>query len=92
MDFLNDDNSYLVDIEGYDIACQEIKCISSYYADVPFAVLGENATNQTREYMRFVFENQSQANEKGKKFREDCIAHFTWDHLVDRIEKRLLES
>ena len=88
MDFLTDDNSYLVDIEGYDVACQEIKCISSYY-DEPFAVLGDKTLQQTKEAMRFVFNNQSQASEKGKNLRRDLVNNFTWNHLVDRIEKRL---
>ena len=92
LDYLNDDNSYLVDIEGYDSSSQEIKEIlktSSYYEGMPFAVIGEKGIKQLKEQMRHVYENESEAKLKAKKLRKDIEENFTWDHVVDRIYERL---
>jgi glycosyltransferase involved in cell wall biosynthesis len=89
LDFLNDDNSELIDIEGYAVGCQEIKCISSYYENSPFAVLGEKATNQLKERMRYVINNYSEAKKKAKLLRENIVQNFTWDLLADKVEKQL---
>ena len=89
LDFLNDDNSELIDIEGYGPGSQEIKCISSYYESAPFAVLGEKATNQLKERMRYVTNNYSEAKSKAKLLRENIVQNFTWDILADKVEKQL---
>jgi glycosyltransferase involved in cell wall biosynthesis len=89
LDFLNDDNSELIDIEGYGPGSQEIKCISSYYETAPFAVLGEKATNQLKERMRYVINNYSEAKKKAKLLRENIVQNFTWDLLADKVEKQL---
>jgi len=91
MDFLDDDNSFLIDIEGYDIGSQEVQALSSYYEKMPFAVIGQKAIGQTREYMRFVLENPSKAKEKAGLLRKNIENNFTWDHLVDRVYSRLKE-
>ena len=89
MDFLTDENSFLIDIEGYKVAGQEIRCLSSYYENAPFAVLGEKAVDQCREYMRFVIDNNSEAKKRAGILRKDLESNFTWDHLVDKVYGRL---
>lgn len=92
MDFLNDNNSYLIDIEGYDCKSQEIKeiaKISSYYQGQSFAVLGQTALDQLKEKMRFVFENYPEAKKVAKKLRKDLKKNYTWDKLSENIYKRL---
>jgi glycosyltransferase involved in cell wall biosynthesis len=89
LDFLNDDNSYLVDIEGHDIGNQEIRCLSSYYEKAPFAVLGEKTTTQLKETMKYVINNYSEAKMKAGKLRENLVNNFTWEHLVDKVKSRL---
>jgi len=92
LDYLNDDNSYLIDIEGYDSKSQEIKeilKISSYYDNMDFAVIGEKGIQQLRETMKFVYENYGQAKEKAEKLRQNIIENFTWNILVDKIYNRL---
>lgn len=89
LDFLTDENSYLVDIEGYAVGNQEIKCLSSYYEDAPFAVLGQGAIVQMKEYMKYVVENQDEAKEKAGLLRKDLESNFTWNHLVERINERI---
>jgi glycosyltransferase involved in cell wall biosynthesis len=89
LDFLNDENSYLVDIEGYGMEKQEIKDISSYYEDVPFAVLGNKAIEQTSEYMKHAYVNRRESREKGKILMNNIRENFTWQKTVDKIYERL---
>ena len=88
MDFLNDDNSYLVDIEGW-ATNKEITEISSYYGGMPFASLGDKTNRQLKETMRHVMDNYSEAKERAKILRKDLVDGFTWDHLVDKCYDRL---
>jgi len=89
LDFLNDDNSFLIDIEGYDLGSQEIRGLSSYYQDSPFAVVGNKATEQLKETMVDVIRNYSQAKVKAGNLRKNLVNNFTWDILVNRIYKNL---
>ena len=91
LDFLTDKNSYLVDIEGYDIANQEMQQNSSYYENQPFAVLGDTTVNQTKEIMYSIYKDKKEAQEKGKTLRRDLVNAFTWDHFSDRIYERVLK-
>lgn len=92
LDFLNQDNAYLVDIEGCDMSNQQIKSLSSYYEDVPFPVLGDKSVAQIKEYMHFVLENYSKAKEKSKLLKDNIVDNFSWDQLVDKIYKRIKEN
>lgn len=95
MDFLNDENSYLIDIEGYDSNSQEIKeiyKISSYYEGQPFAVIGESGTQQLKEHMRYVYENEEEAKKKAEILRERIQNEYTWDHLAKKIHDRIKEN
>ncbi len=92
-DYLTDENSYLIDIEGYDSNSQEVKeisKISSYYENMPFCILGTKAVNQTKEKMRFIMNNYSEAKEKARILRKDIVDNFTWDHMEERIYNRLI--
>ena len=89
LDFLTDENSYLIDIEGYSIANQEIKCLSSYYEDAPFAVIGQKSVVQLQEYMGYVIENYAEAKEKAGILRKDLESNFTWEHLINRVNERI---
>jgi len=89
LDFLNDDNSYLIDIEGYGMEKQEIKDISSYYEDVPFAVLGNTAITQLCEAMKEVYVNKRESRQKGEMLMQHIRENFTWKNSVEKIYERL---
>jgi glycosyltransferase involved in cell wall biosynthesis len=89
LDFLTDDNSFLLDIEGYDEGTQEIKEISSYYEGVPFAVLGNKCVAQLKETMRNVYNNYGEAQQKAGILRKNIENNYTWDHTVQKICERL---
>lgn len=90
LDFLNDENAYLVDIEGYGMEKQEIKDISSYYEDVPFAVLGQTAISQLAEMMREVYINRRESSERGEILMRHIQENFTWDKAVQKIHERIV--
>lgn len=89
MDFLNDDNSYLADIGGYDIGSQQIRDLSSYYEGQPFAVLNKKTVDQLKDHMRDVVNNYSKAQSKGLLLRKNIVDNFQWKHTVDKIYDRL---
>jgi len=89
LDFLTDENSFLIDIDGFEVGKQEIRCLSSYYEDAPFAVLGTTAVDQLKEYMQFVIDNPKESKEKACLLRKNLEENFTWKHLVERIHERV---
>jgi len=89
MDFLNDENSYLIDTAGYEKGSQEIEEISSYYQGMPFAVLGDDSVKQLREYMRHIMDHKSEAKKKAKNLRKLIVKKFQWKNTVDKIYERL---
>ena len=91
LDYVDDNNSFLVDIEGYDIGSQEIRSLSSYYEGQTFAVLGDEAVNQTRKYMRMVYNEDPIVKEKANKLYEDVHKNYSWDNLANKIHNRLKE-
>jgi hypothetical protein len=93
-DYLNDENSYLINVDGYDSTSQEIKEISklaSYYEGQPFANLGIKAVGELKEKMRHVLNNYPEAKEKAKLLRQNIVDNFTWDHMAERVYRRLID-
>lgn len=90
LDFLDDDNSYLINIAGYDVN-KDVRQLSSYYQNMPFAVLDENTVSQLKYTMRHVMDNYSEAKGKAELLRKNICENFTWDLLVDRIYNRIRE-
>lgn len=90
LDFLNDNNSFLIDIEGYGENAN-MKELSSYYHGMPFAILGDKQVDYLAETMRNVFKNPEESKKKGKILRKDLINNFTWNHLGAQVYDRLVE-
>lgn len=92
LDYLDNDNSYLLDIEGYVNNTPEIKDIqkiSSYYEDMPFAKVGDKTVSELKEAMRDVINNNSKAKEKADLLRKNIEENFTWDQAVEKCYERL---
>ena len=95
-DYLNDNNSYLVEPEGFI----ESKCngnlsrmakLCHFYEGQIFPNFGRESIEQTKNHMRYVFENHSKAKEKAEKLRKHIINNYTWDMAVNRVYNRLKE-
>lgn len=90
-DFLDDDNSYLVDIDGFRKADRDIAWISYFYEDAEFPTLGAGAVEQTRVHMRDVFENRDKAQEKAERLRGHIVKNFDWSVGIQKMHDRLRE-
>lgn len=85
LDFMNDDNSYLIDIDGIGV---DRRCdwICNEYIGGRFAIPSKD---HLKKLMRHVYENRGDATQKGKKARKYIIQNFSWEKSCDRIYNRL---
>jgi glycosyltransferase involved in cell wall biosynthesis len=95
-DFLNNDNSFLVEPDGYieakvngNLSRMAKQC--RFYENQMFPDFGQKAIDSIKQHMRFVFENREKAKEKAKQLRKDILANFTWDIAIDKVYNRLRE-
>jgi hypothetical protein len=95
-DFLNDNNSFLVNPDGYETAetrgnLRNLANHCRFYEDQKFPKFGRDAIEQTKKHMRFVHENYDSALDKADQLRKDLVENYTWDKAVDRVYRRVLE-
>jgi len=90
LDFLNDENSYLCEIEGFGMEKQEMREISSYYEGMPFAVLGNKCYESLRDHMRYVYNNPEKGKAKAQILRKHILDNFTWEHTANKMYERLV--
>lgn len=85
LEFMNDDNSYLIDIDGIR---PEPKCdwICKEYIGGKFAVPNKD---HLKRLMRHIFENTDDAKLKGKIAREYVTKNFSWERSCNRMYDRL---
>ena len=91
-DFLADDNSYLVDVDGFAKADPSLSCVSQFYEDAEFPLFGPKAVEQTRYFMRRAFENRDEANIKAQKLKDLVLNNYTWDKCVDCLLEKIKET
>lgn len=84
-EYANDKNSYLVKIDGIS-SCYDMDWISRAYQNLHWY---EPSIEDLRKKMRWVFEHQKEAEEKGKRARQDMISHFQWHHAAENIIKEV---
>jgi glycosyltransferase involved in cell wall biosynthesis len=89
-DFLNHDNSYLVEPEKI-IVQKKIEEISAFYQGCPAADFGADATYETRQHMRSVYENYGNAIDKNKRLQQFIRENYDWKICAEKAHKRLLE-
>jgi len=97
MDFLNQDNSFLVEPEGFVKAetcgqLSEIAKLCHFYEGQMFPVFSSHAIEQTKFHMRFIYENYQKAKEKAQKLRSLIINNYCWDMSIDKVYNRLREQ
>ncbi len=85
LEFMNDDNSYLINIDEHTI---EPRCnwITGQYIGRKFAT--PNKTH-LRQLMRYIYEHKEEALQKGKIAREHIIKNFDWSISCKRMKDRL---
>jgi glycosyltransferase involved in cell wall biosynthesis len=95
-DFLTRENSYLVEPDGYVKAevngkLARMAKLCRFYEGQTFPDFGEKSIEQTRKYLREVYENYKEAKDKAARLRKLIINNYTWDMAVDKVYNRIRE-
>lgn len=87
LEFMNDENSYLIDIEGF---AEEPRCnwLTPYYHGQRFAI---PSVSHLRQLMRYVYEHREEGIEKSKIARDNMVNHFDLSVCAARAKTRLDE-
>lgn len=85
--FMNDTNSYLIDIEGVVPIPPDIP----YFGQFHWHNWAEPSESHLRILMRNVYENIEQAKKVGQKARQDILTHFSKEKAAQQIYKRINE-
>jgi glycosyltransferase involved in cell wall biosynthesis len=88
-DFLDDDNSYLVDVDGFESAERNLAWISYFYENAEFPIFGAKAVEQTRHLMRYVYEHQDEAAVKSRRLHEKVVKEYDWQSCIDKMYGKL---
>lgn len=92
LDFLNKNNSYLVDFDEYENADKDMYInISSYYEGQKFPKLDNNFIERLRKNMRNVYENYDDALNKATILKRDINEKYTWKNCSNIMLNRLYE-
>ena len=85
VDFMNDDNSFLIDVEKYAPE-PRVHWITPDYKDGVFAI---PSVEHLQKLLRQVYEDRELAKKRGRQARQDMIKKYTWKKSVAKIYKRL---
>jgi len=90
LDFMNDDNCYLIDVDGLAPVDDEQASRNPFYT--PDQLWAQPSVASTAYLMRRVFENRDEAAEKGARARQDVLDNWTMERTADWITSRLEAS
>jgi len=88
LEFMNNENSYLIDIEGIVPVDERQIMDNPLYRGHRWA---EPSVKHTRRLMRHVFENREEARQKGRIARQHIVSNFTIHHVSAKIAERLIQ-
>jgi glycosyltransferase involved in cell wall biosynthesis len=77
LDFLHDENSFLIDIEGLVPACAEVE----YFAGHLWA---QPSVEHLRQLMRQVYSHPQEARTRAELGRAEMVAQWDWDVVIPR--------
>lgn len=90
LDFMTEDNSYLIDIDGLWPVPDSLSRENPFYtSDQHWA---EPSVDRTAELMRWVFEQRDEASAKGKIARCDIMEKWPLDRTARWVTERLAPS
>jgi len=88
-DFLDDTNSYLVDVDGFQSVKDDLSKISYFYQDAEFPIFGPKAVEQTRHLMRHVYEHPEEAQKKADLLYDRVTKEYNWDNCINAMRDKL---
>ena len=75
LDFLRDENSYLIDVEGLVPAATEEEIFAGHLWAQP-------SLEHLRQLMRRAFSNVDEARQRGRQGRQDMVANWDWSVMA----------
>lgn len=95
-DYLTNENSFLVEPDGFSKAkingnLNKLAKHCRFYEDQMFPDFGDNAVKKTREHMRYVYENYSDAKKKARILTKLIHGNYSWDAAVNKVLNRIKE-
>jgi glycosyltransferase involved in cell wall biosynthesis len=84
LEFMNDENSYLIDIEGLEDVRRDVDM--QLYQGHKWA---RPSLEHLRHLMRFCFEHRQEARDKGNRARQDVCRKWTWKHAANAVMQEL---
>jgi glycosyltransferase involved in cell wall biosynthesis len=90
-DYLNDDNSYLVNVQKKEVCPLELAACCGWYTGQLFNVIGQDEMCQFSDRMQFVVNNYEEALRKAKKFKNIVKNNYTWDITASLVARRIRE-
>ena len=95
-DYLNEENSFLVYPEKFEKAIigkqfNELAKTCGFYENQKFPVFANEAIEQTRGHMRYVFENYEDAKNKAVKLRKKIYNEYDSEKVINKVYDRVME-
>jgi len=87
LDFMNDSNSFLIDVESLRPVDHELTWESVFYT--PDQRLAEPCVNHTAELMRLVFENRAEAERRGRAAGKHIRTHWNMERSARWFQSEL---
>jgi len=86
LEFCKEDNSYLINVLGFERTSDQMLRITPNYTGQRWAVPSES---DLRSKMRYVYEHYSEAKEKAKRGRQFLKENFNWKIIGEKIIKEI---
>ncbi len=77
LDFLNDENSYLIDIEGLVPASTDVESFAGH-------LWAEPSVEHLRQLMREVYAHREEARQRARRGRQQMLEHWDWSVALPR--------
>lgn len=95
-DYLSEDNSFLVEPDDYIKATvggnmSGLAKSCRFYENQVFPNFGRQSIEQTKQHMRYIYENYKSAKEKAKKLTSLIHTKYSLENSINNVFKRVLD-
>jgi len=82
LEFMNEKNSFLIDILGFEPVCREMAEINPNFEDREWPIVDED---DLCDKMKFIYDNSQKAKEIGNKGSETILNKFSYNIISNKI-------